>query len=671
MFYQLTKAQFPFEGNPPNLSKTPPRIPVGSVVEDDPVGGDTETLSPDGKLRKIKFRMVSSVRRCWLPVEFLEEAEAAERPPVIPWAFLTTCVRAEEWINAKPDTGHNYVNADYLIALAIYESKIANLGNATPGTDAVGPFQLTSARWKAFLDKANDPEFSEDDRDNVSDQIYGAAFLTREDTRAISEAITAHEKAAGTNSNPDQEGPYIPTYSDVFIAAVVTPLAAIELRKLQIDGKGDKVITEIVAGLSDDRKKEMERIFRHNHHIMKVDKAEAEAKGIAAGPRTVSDLYDAVEAKLNSLLADAFKLVKEHVPELLPVTTGAANWLPIALQEQADPWKNGQLKEGTPTGTQKVLEYFKATDLQTNKVLAWCGAFVANCMKQAGGEVAGTIVKGSARAANWKSWGNLAIPVGTKNIPAGAVVVMSPPPNSVRSGHVAFCSPNQSGKPGKITLLGGNQSDSVKDSDYQRSKIAAIRWFGPPLGSAASINSSDTIPPGEGIAWGRFVDKKFGSDAFKKKVIEIGGRINCDPNFLMAAMAFETGRSFSAKQKNLGGGSATGLIQFMPTTAAELGTSTSELAAMGEIRQLDFVEMYMKKKANGRPFTKLADVYMAILWPVAFGKPESTAIFVHPKKTYKANRGLDINGDKKVTVGEATAKVKEQLQRGLKPENRG
>ncbi|MBG6173453.1 uncharacterized protein (TIGR02594 family) [Labrenzia sp. EL_208] len=671
MFYKLTKAQFPFQGTLPELKKKSPRIPVNSIVEDDPDEGENETLTADGKLRKIKFRVVGNIRRGWLPVEFLEEAEAAERPGVIPWAFITTCVRAEEWINAMPDTGVNYVHADYLIALAIYETKMANVGNETPGTDAVGPFQITSTRWKEFLDASGDPDFVEDDRDNISDQIYGMAFLTREHTRTISDVITAHEKAAGSSPDADKAGPYIPTFADIFIAAVVTPLAAIELRKLELSGKSDTLITEIVSGLDDDRKKEMQRIFRHNHHILKVDKTEAEANGIAAGPRTVGNLYEVVEEKLDKLFGSAFKLMKENVPELLPVTSGAATWLPTALAEQSNPWNDGALKEGTQLGTDRVLTYFKATDLATNKVLPWCGAFVAFCMKQAGGEVAGSIVKGAARAANWKSWGNLSIPVKTGNVPAGAVVVMSPPPGSARSGHVGFCSPDQSGKAGKITLLGGNQSDTVKNSDYDRSKIAAIRWLGPPLGSFKEDTASDTIPPGDGIAWGGFVDRKFGNDEFKKKVIEIGSRIQCDPNFLMAVMAFETGRSFSAKQKNLAGGSATGLIQFMPTTAAELGTSTAELAQMTENRQLDFVEAYMKKKANGRPFTKLADVYMAVLWPVAFGKSEGSAIFKHPEKAYKSNRGLDLNGDKKVTVGEAAAKVKEQLQRGLEPENRG
>lgn len=38
---------------------------------------------------------------------------------------------------------------------------------------------------------------------------------------------------------------------------------------------------------------------------------------------------------------------------------------------------------------------------------------------------------------------------------------------------------------------------------------------------------------------------------------------------------------------------------------------------------------------------------------------------------FKVNGGLEINGDGKVTVGEATAKAAEQLQVGLRPGNLG
>ena len=60
----------------------------------------------------------------------------------------------------------------------------------------------------------------------------------------------------------------------MFIAAVVSPLASITLRKAQIDGKDDTVITTLVEGLTAERKAEMERIFRHNHHILKVANGE-------------------------------------------------------------------------------------------------------------------------------------------------------------------------------------------------------------------------------------------------------------------------------------------------------------------------------------------------------------------------------------------------------------
>jgi hypothetical protein len=50
---------------------------------------------------------------------------------------------------------------------------------------------------------------------------------------------------------------------------------------------------------------------------------------------------------------------------------------------------------------------------------------------------------------------------------------------------------------------------------------------------------------GEEVAWGKKV-----SAAFKAKVIAISSGLGCDPNYLMAAMAFETGASFSPSIRN-------------------------------------------------------------------------------------------------------------------------
>jgi len=126
-------------------------------------------------------------------------------------------------------------------------------------------------------------------------------------------------------------------------------------------------------------------------------------------------------------------------------------------------------------------------------------------------------------------------------------------------------------------------------------------------------------PPVPRLAWG-----KGRSEAFKRRVVEIAEKLGCDPNHLMAAMAFETGGSFSPRQRCLGKGgktisNAVGLIQFMPDTANGLGTSTSALANMTAEAQLDYVYLHF------RPFKgklkTLSDVYMAILYPRAVGKP--------------------------------------------------
>ncbi len=68
----------------------------------------------------------------------------------------------------------------------------------------------------------------------------------------------------------------------------------------------------------------------------------------------------------------------------------------------------------------------------------------------------------------------------------------------------------------------------------------------------------------------------------------------------------------------------------------------------------------------------LGDVYMAILWPAAVGKPDDHALFVEgqaPVKRYLQNRGLDINKDGIVTRAEAGAKVQKMLEKGLEAGN--
>lgn len=144
---------------------------------------------------------------------------------------------------------------------------------------------------------------------------------------------------------------------------------------------------------------------------------------------------------------------------------------------------------------------------------------------------------------------------------------------------------------------------------------------------------------------------------FMLKVQLVCSNLGINPDWLMACMAFESGGTFSPSVRNRAGSGAVGLIQFMPSTARNLGTSTDALAAMTRVQQLDYVNLYMASY-RGRMQT-LADVYMAILYPLAIGKPDTYVLFseMQTVTAYQENKGLDLNCDGVVTKAEASAKV--------------
>jgi hypothetical protein len=163
------------------------------------------------------------------------------------------------------------------------------------------------------------------------------------------------------------------------------------------------------------------------------------------------------------------------------------------------------------------------------------------------------------------------------------------------------------------------------------------------------------------LAWGKKV-----SQTFCDRVIWIGQDLKVDPGFLMGCMAFETGRTFSPSIKNAGGSGAVGLIQFMPQTAAGLGTTTEALAKMTAEDQLRYVWKYFERW-EGKLKT-LSDVYLAILWPAGVGKPDSHVLFSKTgdkPKYYLSNKGLDLNLDGQITIKEITAKVRAHYEEGL------
>ena len=155
---------------------------------------------------------------------------------------------------------------------------------------------------------------------------------------------------------------------------------------------------------------------------------------------------------------------------------------------------------------------------------------------------------------------------------------------------------------------------------------------------------------------------------FERKVRNICELLGINPNWLMMMMYLESGLNAQAVNKQPGDSSdpytraakrATGLTQFMPSTAKWLGTTTSQLYKMSAIDQLDYVYKYFKGYTG--KIKSYYDLYMINFFPLAIGKPDNWVLQTAGTSASiiaKQNPNLDINKDGKITIGEAKQRMK-------------
>lgn len=141
---------------------------------------------------------------------------------------------------------------------------------------------------------------------------------------------------------------------------------------------------------------------------------------------------------------------------------------------------------------------------------------------------------------------------------------------------------------------------------------------------------------------------------FLTQVQKVSQDFGFDPNDLLRVIEFETAKSWSPSIKNPNS-TATGLIQFLESTAKSLGTSTSELAKMSRADQMPFVAKYLAPYKG--KLKNFGDIYMAVHWPAGVGKSETYVMYEKGSKEYSANKNLDTNGDGTITRGETIASV--------------
>ncbi len=188
-------------------------------------------------------------------------------------------------------------------------------------------------------------------------------------------------------------------------------------------------------------------------------------------------------------------------------------------------------------------------------------------------------------------------------------------------------------------------------------KINAILASKPEIVAKLKKSTEADVKPGGRS--GKDVDVSAIQDPdFNKKLEKMCKELGVNTKDMIAVMKLESGVDPSRVNKTSG---ATGLIQFMPKTAAALGTTTAELAKMSAVEQLDYVYKYFKM-VGLRPGSNLQDLYMAVFMPAAMGKGPDHVLGQRGAsgfsgKVYDQNSGLDKNKDGIITVADASQTV--------------
>ncbi|WP_404813677.1 NlpC/P60 family protein [Geomonas agri] len=196
---------------------------------------------------------------------------------------------------------------------------------------------------------------------------------------------------------------------------------------------------------------------RHRPHLQTL-----EADGIL-GPRTeaaVREFQSSAGISIDGVVgAKTWAALERGVTtasEVSPVPFHDALWLKIAAGEV------GQREFPRSPANPRIIIYHGSTSLRaTSDEVAWCSAFVNWCLRQAG--ITGT---NSAAATSWLHWGQMTCPK------PGAITVVR---KNTGQNHVSFYIDETRDY---YKLLGGNQGDQVRISNYYKSHWVAQghRW---------------------------------------------------------------------------------------------------------------------------------------------------------------------------------------------------
>ncbi len=164
----------------------------------------------------------------------------------------------------------------------------------------------------------------------------------------------------------------------------------------------------------------------------------------------------------------------------------------------------------------RIIEMFQTVGHSSiaDDEVAWCAAFLGACLERSGQSSTRSL-----RAQSYLSWGG---EIGSPRF--GAIAVLSRGTNPAL-GHVGFVVGESDAQ---VFLLGGNQSNSVKVSAFEKSRVLSYRW--PPDPGAddnAIISDVGGVADADGVA-GSLVEPDLFASALQH-VLEMEGGFSDDP----------------------------------------------------------------------------------------------------------------------------------------------
>jgi murein DD-endopeptidase MepM/ murein hydrolase activator NlpD len=229
----------------------------------------------------------------------------------------------------------------------------------------------------------------------------------------------------------------------------------------------------------------------------------------------------------------------------------------------------------------------------------------------------------------------------------------------------------------------GSKKDENNDGKDDSSKTALPLLIGGVWKGGSKEYKLEPITPQVANTTGWTYNPKSGNKNFTPEVatevLWAAGELEVDPNDLAACMSFESGGSFDPAQKNLGGGAAVGLIQFLPPSLEQmrryigLGARNKSIAdeikkyswdssklnrasliAMTVKEQMRYVVLHFKAHYL-KPGSTFVEMYKKIIAPNA----DPDAMYVQGTRNYTQNAGLDQNKDGTITAVEAASVIED------------